>query len=75
LGTRQRPQDAFRAAAEISAELKQDERVEDATATVIFNSARQELTATIEVDTAQGPFSLVVTVTPDLVTLTRLEEP
>jgi hypothetical protein len=74
LGSKQRPQDAFRAAADITSELKQDERVADCAASVVFDSASQSLTATIEVEALGGvTFTLVVLATTSLVKLLKVE--
>jgi phage baseplate assembly protein W len=46
--------------AEVAAELRQDERVHDADATVAFDEAAQKLSITCQVLTAAGPFSFVL---------------
>jgi len=46
--------------AEVAAELRQDERVHDADATVAFTPATETLTITCQVVTAAGPFSFVL---------------
>lgn len=48
--------------AQIQAQLSRDERVLSAKATIVHDTAAKKLTVTISVETAEGPFSFVLSV-------------
>lgn len=62
---------AFLAAAELSAEALKDPRVERATCEVTLDAPSKTLSARLTIEDAAGPFTLVLTVTPDIVRLSK----
>lgn len=53
--------DLDRLASEIESEARKDERVARVAATVTYDERARKLTATLQIATASGPFSLVLT--------------
>ena len=62
----------FRASAEIASELKKDPRIESVKASVSFSSSG-EGKITLELTTLAGPFLLVLSATPEIVKIAKVE--